>query len=381
MANFNSPNIYLVAGEPSGDILGDQLIKELSKRFNSPNFHGVGGLKMKENNFESLFDMSEITFFGILPVLKNLIFLINKIDMVVKDIIEKKPDIVILIDSPDFNHRVAKKIKKRLPNLNVVCYVAPSVWAWRQGRAKKMSKSFTHLLSIIPFEVDFFNKYGLKTTYVGHPVTKVIDNLNESRLVDEYHLNNEKLVIYLPGSRKGEVERHSPIMMQSINELKKIYPKINILIIAASNQIKLVKSNFPNIQIVSNDKDKFLLFKKADVACAASGTVTLELGICETPTIVTYKMDNFTWFFVSRLVNVKFVSLVNLILGRESSKELLQNEFSSDNVVKELKKLIEDSEAFNKQKEDLKEFKSMMYADIKNPSEKASKVIRNIIVN
>ena len=381
MANFNSPNIYLVAGEPSGDILGDQLIKELSKRFNSPNFYGVGGPKMKENNFESLFDMSEITFFGILPVLKNLIFLINKIDMVVKDIIEKKPDIVILIDSPDFNHRVAKKIKKRLPNLNVVCYVAPSVWAWRQGRAKKMSKSFTHLLSIIPFEVDFFNKYGLKTTYVGHPVTKVIDNLNESRLGDEYHLNNEKLVIYLPGSRKGEVERHSPIMMQSINELKKIYPKINILIIAASNQIELVKNNFPNIQIVSNDKDKFLLFKKADVACAASGTVTLELGICETPTIVTYKMDKFTWFFVSRLVNVKFVSLVNLILGRESSKELLQNEFSSDNIVKELKKLIEDSEAFNKQKEDLKEFKSMMYADIKNPSEKASKVIRNIIVN
>ena len=381
MANFNSPNIYLVAGEPSGDILGDQLIKELSKRFNSPNFYGVGGPKMKENNFESLFDMSEITFFGILPVLKNLIFLINRINMVVKDIIEKKPDIVILIDSPDFNHRVAKKIKKRLPNLNVVCYVAPSVWAWRQGRAKKMSKSFTHLLSIIPFEVDFFNKYGLKTTYVGHPVTKVIDNLNESRLVDEYHLNNEKLVIYLPGSRKGEVERHSPIMMQSINELKKIYPKINILIIAASNQIELVKNNFPNIQIVSNDKDKFLLFKKADVACAASGTVTLELGICETPTIVTYKMDNFTWFFVSRLVNVKFVSLVNLILGRESSKELLQNKFSSDNIVKELKKLIEDSEAFNKQKEDLKEFKSMMYADIKNPSEKASKVIRNIIVN
>ena len=381
MANFNSPNIYLVAGEPSGDILGDQLIKELSKRFNSPNFYGVGGPKMKENNFESLFDMSEITFFGILPVLKNLIFLINKIDMVVKDIIEKKPDIVILIDSPDFNHRVAKKIKKRLPNLNVVCYVAPSVWAWRQGRAKKMSKSFTHLLSIIPFEVDFFNKYGLKTTYVGHPVTKVIDNLNESRLKDEYHLNNEKLVIYLPGSRKGEVERHSPVMMQSINELKKIYPKINILIIVASNQIELVKNNFPNIQIVSNDKDKFLLFKKADVACAASGTVTLELGICETPTIVTYKMDNFTWFFVSKLVNVKFVSLVNLILGRESSKELLQNKFSSDNIVKELKKLIEDSEAFNKQKEDLKEFKSMMYADIKNPSEKASKVIRNIIVN
>ena len=381
MANFNSPNIYLVAGEPSGDILGDQLIKELSNRFNSPNFYGVGGPKMKENDFESLFDMSEITFFGILPVLKKLFFLINKINMVVKDISEKKPDIVILIDSPDFNHRVAKKIKKRLPNLNVVCYVAPSVWAWRQGSAKKMSKSFTHLLTIIPFEVDFFNKYGLKTTYVGHPVTKVIDNLNESRLKDEYHLNNEKLVIYLPGSRKGEVERHSPVMMQSINELKKIYPKINILIIAASNQIELIKNNFPNIQIVSNDKDKYLLFKKADVACATSGTVTLELGICETPTIVTYKMDNFTWFFVSRLVNVKFVSLVNLILGRESSKELLQNEFSSDNVVKELKKLIEDNEAFNKQKEDLKEFKSMMYTDIKNPSEKASKVIRNIIVN
>ncbi len=381
MADFNSPNIYLVAGEPSGDILGDQLIKELSKRFNSPKFYGVGGSKMKENDFESLFNMNEITFFGILPVLKKLFFLVRRINVVVNDILEKKPDIVILIDSPDFNHRVAKKVKKRLPNLNVVCYVAPSVWAWRQGRAKKMSKYFTHLLSIIPFEVEFFNKYGLKTTYVGHPVTEILNNLKENSLEEKYHLNDEKLVIYLPGSRKGEIERHSSVMMQSINELKMIYPEINILIIASSNQIELIKNNFPNVQIVSNDNDKFLLFKKADIACAASGTVTLELGICETPTIVTYKMDNFTWFFVSRLVKVKFVSLVNLILGKESSKELLQNEFSSDNIVKEIKKLITDSEVLNKQNEDLKQFKSLMYTDIKNPSEKASEVIKNIIVD
>ena len=176
---MNNPNIYLVAGEPSGDILGAELMKSLSEELDSPIFYGVGGPKMEENNFVSLFKMNEITVFGIFPVLKKIFFLINKINQVVLDIINKKPDLVVLIDSPDFNHRVAKKVKRKLPNTPIVCFVAPSVWAWRHGRAKKMSKYFDHLLSIIPFEVDFFRKYGLDTTYVGHPVARIIDNVRE----------------------------------------------------------------------------------------------------------------------------------------------------------------------------------------------------------
>ncbi len=382
MKIYKKPKIYIVAGEPSGDILGDQLIKSLQTKFDSPIFNGVGGEKMQSNNFRSLFDMSHISIFGIFPVIKKLFFLLRKINDVVNDIVQIKPDIIILIDSPDFNHRVAKKIKRYLPDIPIICYVAPTVWAWRQGRAKKMSKYFNYLLSVIPFEVNFFEKYGLKTTYVGHPFiekVKKIDDKNFSNQLDL--LNGDKTIIFLPGSRRSEIERHSPIMSQAIEYLRSQDLKINILIATGHKQLNQIREYFPDIKVITDDDEKYSLFKIADFACAASGTVTLELGLTETPTIVIYKMDKFTWFFISRMVKVKFVSLVNLILGRESSKELLQDNYTKENLIDEINKLLLDSEIQKKQIEDLREFKLIMKKNINNPSENASNIIKNILEN
>ncbi len=382
MKIYKKPKIYIVAGEPSGDILGDQLIKSLQTKFDSPIFNGVGGEKMQSNNFRSLFDMSHISIFGIFPVIKKLFFLLRKINDVVNDIVQIKPDIIILIDSPDFNHRVAKKIKRYLPDIPIICYVAPTVWAWRHGRAKKMSKYFNYLLSVIPFEVNFFEKYGLKTTYVGHPFiekVKKIDDKNFSNQLDL--LNGDKTIIFLPGSRRSEIERHSPIMSQAIEYLRSQDLKINILIATGHKQLNQIRDYFPDIKVITDDNEKYSLFKIADFACAASGTVTLELGLTETPTIVIYKMDKFTWFFISRMVKVKFVSLVNLILGRESSKELLQDNYTKENLIDEINKLLLDSEIQKKQIEDLREFKLIMKKNINNPSENASNIIKNILEN
>ena len=381
MKNYNSPNIYIVAGEPSGDILGDQLIKSLESKFNSPIFNGVGGERMQSNNFTSLFDMSDISIFGIFPVLRKLFFLMNKINDVVKDISQKKPDIIILIDSPDFNHRVAKKVKKYLPNVPIVCYVAPTVWAWRQGRAKKMSEYFDYLLSVIPFEVNFFEKYGLKTSYVGHPFIEKVKNINDITFSEKYDLDKSKTIIFLPGSRKSEIERHSPVMVQAIDYLKDQNLNLNILIATGQKQLDQIRDYFKDIQIITDDYEKYSLFKKADFACAASGTVTLELGLTETPTIVIYKMDKLTWFFISKMVKVKFVSLVNLILGRESSKELLQDNFNKENLIYELSKLLSDEDGQKKQINDLKEFNAIMNKNIDNPSENASKIIKRLLEN
>ena len=382
MKIYKKPKIYIVAGEPSGDILGDQLIKSLQTKFEEPIFNGVGGEKMQSNNFRSLFDMSHISIFGIFPVIKKLFFLLRKINDVVNDIVQIKPDIIILIDSPDFNHRVAKKIKRYLPDIPIICYVAPTVWAWRQGRAKKMSKYFGYLLSVIPFEVNFFEKYGLKTTYVGHPfIEKVKKNENEIFLNQYDLLNEDKTIVFLPGSRRSEIERHSPIMSEAIAYLRSLDLKINILIATGHKQLNQIREYFPDIKVITDDSEKYSLFKIADFACAASGTVTLELGLTETPTIVIYKMDRFTWFFISRMAKVKFVSLVNLILGRESSKELLQDNFTKENLIDELKKLLLDSETQKKQIEDLKEFKLIMKKNVDNPSENASNIIKNIIEN
>ena len=381
MKNYNSPNIYIVAGEPSGDILGDLLIKSLESKFNSPIFNGVGGERMQSNNFTSLFDMSDISIFGIFPVLRKLFFLMNKINDVVKDISQKKPDIIILIDSPDFNHRVAKKVKKYLPDVPIVCYVAPTVWAWRQGRAKKMSEYFDYLLSVIPFEVNFFEKYGLKTSYVGHPFIEKVKNINDITFSEKYDLDKSKTIIFLPGSRKIEIERHSPVMVQAIDYLKDQNLNLNILIATGQKQLDQIRDYFTDIQIITDDYEKYSLFKKADFACAASGTVTLELGLTETPTIVIYKMDKLTWFFISKMVKVKFVSLVNLILGRESSKELLQDNFNKENLIDELSKLLSDEDCQKKQINDLKEFNAIMNKNIDNPSENASKIIKRLLEN
>ena len=381
MKNYNSPNIYIVAGEPSGDILGDQLIKSLESKFNSPIFNGVGGERMQSNNFTSLFDMSDISIFGIFPVLRKLFFLMNKINDVVKDISQKKPDIIILIDSPDFNHRVAKKVKKYLPDVPIVCYVAPTVWAWRQGRAKKMSEYFDYLLSVIPFEVNFFEKYGLKTSYVGHPFIEKVKNINDITFSEKYDLDKSKTIIFLPGSRKIEIERHSPVMAQVIQYFKDQNLNLNILIATGQKQLDQIRNYFTDIQIITDDYEKYSLFKKADFACAASGTVTLELGLTETPTIVIYKMDKLTWFFISKMVKVKFVSLVNLILGRESSKELLQDNFNKENLIDELSKLLSDEDCQKKQINDLKEFNAIMNKNIDNPSENASKIIKRLLEN
>ena len=381
MKNYNSPNIYIVAGEPSGDILGDQLIKSLESKFNSPIFNGVGGERMQSNNFTSLFDMSDISIFGIFPVLRKLFFLMNKINDVVRDISQKKPDIIILIDSPDFNHRVAKKVKKYLPDVPIVCYVAPTVWAWRQGRAKKMSEYFDYLLSVIPFETNFFEKYGLKTSYVGHPFIEKVKNINDITFSEKYDLDKSKTIIFLPGSRKSEIERHSPVMVQAIDYLKDQNLNLNILIATGQKQLDQIRDYFKDIQIITDDYEKYSLFKKADFACAASGTVTLELGLTETPTIVIYKMDKLTWFFISKMVKVKFVSLVNLILGRESSKELLQDNFNKENLIDELSKLLSDEDGQKKQINDLKEFNAIMNQNIDNPSENASKIIKRLLEN
>ncbi len=379
MEKLNNQKIYIVAGEPSGDILGDKLIKTLQKKLNSPIFNGVGGERMQSNNFISLFEMSDISIFGIFPVLKKLFFLVNKINDVVNDIIQKKPNIIILIDSPDFNHRVAKKVKRHLPDVPIVCYVAPTVWAWRQGRAKKMSKYFDHLLSVITFEVNFFKKYGLKTTYIGHPFIETVKKIDDTNFKKKYDLHDSKTIIFLPGSRKSEIDRHSPIMYQAIKYLKEKDFKLNILIAAGKKQLNQMRVYFPDVEIITNDNEKYSLFKNSDFACAASGTVSLELGLTDTPTIVIYKMDKITWFFVSKMVKVKFVSLVNLILERESSKELLQDRYTKENLINELNKLLLNEKIQKKQIEDLKEFNTIMNKDIDDPSENATRIIKKIL--
>ena len=374
--------IYLVAGEPSGDFLGSEIISNLINSNSSLKFDGVGGTLMQNHNFKSIFPMSDLSIMGILPVLLRINKLLKRINQVTDDIINKKPDLVILIDSPDFNHRVAKKLKKKSFCSPIICYVAPTVWAWRQNRAKSMSKNFDHLFSLLPFERDFFIKHGLETTYVGHPVISKLNNLEKKDSFREnYNLEKKPVLIFLPGSRQSEIRRHIKPFREAYIEIKKKIPDLVLAIPTEEKNYRFMKEQFNDSLVITDERDKFLLFREANVACAASGTVTLELGLSLIPMVVIYKLDFLTWSIVSRLAKVRFISLINLVLNKKSVQELVQTDYNKQNVVKSVLDLFFDKNVIEDQISDLKKFKEIIEGDNKNPSEVAANKILEYLKN
>ncbi|PDH51399.1 MAG: lipid-A-disaccharide synthase [alpha proteobacterium MED-G09] len=373
--------IYLVAGEPSGDFIGSEVISELLKLYPNMSIHGVGGHFMEKFNFKSLFPMNELSIMGIIPVLLKIVPLYRRINQVVEDILFKNPDIVILIDSPDFNHRVAKKLRKKLFKSPIICYVAPTVWAWRQKRVKSMARDFNHLLSILPFEGKFFNDNGLNTTYVGHPVIPKININSEETFRSKYKVNDDPVLIFLPGSRDSEIKRNIKPFKIAFIEIQKQIPNIKLVIPVNKKKKPLIDKYFDNAIFISDESDKFLLFKEADVACATSGTVTLELGLALTPMVVIYKLDFITWSIVSRLAKVKFVSLVNLVLNKPSVEELLQSRCSPKNISKSVLEILKKDKIYLNQKKDLQKFKGLIENNYMSPSKKAAETIYNILGN
>ena len=373
--------IYLVAGEPSGDFIGSEVISELLKLYPNMSIHGVGGHFMEKFNFKSLFPMNELSIMGIIPVLLKIVPLYRRINQVVEDILSKNPDIVILIDSPDFNHRVAKKLRKKLFKSPIICYVAPTVWAWRQKRVKSMARDFNHLLSILPFEGKFFNDNGLNTTYVGHPVIPKININSEETFRSKYKVNDDPVLIFLPGSRDSEIKRNIKPFKIAFIEIQKQIPNIKLVIPGNKKKKPLIDKYFDNAIFISDESDKFLLFKEADVACATSGTVTLELGLALTPMVVIYKLDFITWSIVSRLAKVKFVSLVNLVLNKPSVEELLQSRCSPKNISKSVLEILKKDKIYLNQKKDLQKFKGLIENNYMSPSKKAAETIYNILGN
>ena len=373
--------IYLVAGEPSGDFIGSEVISELLKLYPNMSIHGVGGHFMEKFNFKSLFPMNELSIMGIIPVLLKIVPLYRRINQVVEDILFKNPDIVILIDSPDFNHRVAKKLRKKLFKSPIICYVAPTVWAWRQKRVKSMARDFNLLLSILPFEGKFFNDNGLNTTYVGHPVIPKININSEETFRSKYKVNDDPVLIFLPGSRDSEIKRNIKPFKIAFIEIQKQIPNIKLVIPVNKKKKPLIDKYFDNAIFISDESDKFLLFKEADVACATSGTVTLELGLALTPMVVIYKLDFITWSIVSRHAKVKFVSLVNLVLNKPSVEELLQSRCSPKNISKSVLEILKKDKIYLNQKKDLQKFKGLIENNYMSPSKKAAETIYNILGN
>ncbi len=294
MADQSKPRrIYLVVGETSGDILGADLVEQL--RLLEPDIEciGLAGPRMQALGIHSLFDIEDISVMGLSAVVARLPVILRRISDTAKDIVEKRPDAVVLVDSPDFTHRVAKKVRARLPNVPIVKYICPSVWAWRPGRAKTMAAHIDHVLAILPFEPQTLKELGgPDATYIGHPMARRMDGVT---LPDRAKISPEKTLLLLPGSRRGEIALMLDDFRQTLEILHARGNRFRVLLPAVPKLEAELREKTAawkvTPEIVSGEAAKHAAFLSADAALATSGTVILELALYRVPVISIYRLD------------------------------------------------------------------------------------------
>lgn len=337
--------IAIVAGEESGDQLGAELISGI-RRLHSGDikFFGVGGDRMTALGLESVFPLTEVAVMGLTAVVARLPKIIRLAYRLIDRIVAFAPDVLVIIDSPDFTHPVAKRVRKKIPELPIVDYVSPSVWAWRSGRAKKMTAYVDHVLGILPFEPEAYKRLaGPKCTYVGHPLVEKISNI-KFELQDHTPISDVPRLLLMPGSRSGEVNRLLPVFGDTVNRLIEHIPELAIDIPAVPHQRARIEELVAGWQIephiVCGETEKFKAFAKAEVALVASGTATLELALWGIPMSVGYKLDpiakNLKW-----LAKVESIVLPNLVLGKNVVPEFIDKDCNPDALLQSLLPLFE----------------------------------------
>ncbi|MFP6779818.1 MAG: lipid-A-disaccharide synthase [Alphaproteobacteria bacterium] len=345
--NNKKLKIFIIAGELSGDNLGEGLLYELKKiTSNNIIIYGVGGEKMISQGLKPIFDIKHLSIMGIFEVITKIPKIIKLLKLTKRKIIEIRPDIVITIDAPGFNFRLQKSIKEL--NLKRIHYVAPSVWAWKSYRAKKIAKFLDHLLVLYPFEKEYFTIHGLNTTFTGHPIA--FDS--QYRYNDYYFepsLKNKSIlkIGILPGSRISEIEKLLPIIIKSASIININYDKVRFYVVTVKGYKNNISKYFSNTDldyyITDDQNEKYNIFTNIDFVLCASGTVTIELAKALTPMLVLYKLNYVTWYIVKILAKVKTATILNIILKENFIPELFQNDVNEDKIYNITKNFIDDN--------------------------------------
>lgn len=344
--------VFLVAGEASGDALGAALMRGLALLSPGIAFAGVGGPRMAAEGLVSLFPMEELSVMGLLEVLPKYRHLKRRIRETADAVVAAGPDALITIDSPDFSLRVAGLVRAAAPAIPTIHYVAPTVWAWRPGRAVKMARVIDHVLALFPFEPPYMTAAGMTCDFVGHPAaTAPVATPEEAEAFRETHMigPEQPLVLCLPGSRRGEVERLAPRFDETLLRLRDREPGLRVVLPTVRGVSALVRQMaarwpFPPI-VVEAEADRRAAFAAADLALAASGTVSLELAANRVPMVIGYDMNPITRLIVGRMLKVRTVTLVNLVSETEAVPEFLGSACRPDPMARVLARLIEDDGA------------------------------------
>ncbi len=374
--------IYLIAGEPSGDMLGARLMRALKEKDKTIEFCGVGGDNMQKEGLKSLFDITDLAIMGLVEVIPSIPKVLRHIKNTVKDITSKKPDIVITIDSWSFSARIHKALRKQNIKTFQMHYVAPQVWAWKKRRAKTMYKYIDHLLTLFPHEPKYFTPYKLKADFIGHPaiessmLTTKTDDFKEKYNINE----NKEIALILPGSRHNEVANLLPTFLETAKELKKENNNLLFVLPTVSTVEKrvkeMVKEFESDILVINTQKERYQAARLAKFAIAASGTVALELAIINVPHIVCYKVPKLTAWIAKHFTNIKYINLTNILLDKQIIPELIQEECNKNKILKLSHELMDEkSELHIKEKKGFEELKIKLGVGKLNPSQKAAEII------
>jgi len=369
--------VFVLTGEPSGDKLASTVISKLKQIKPDVEYLCVGGSHLNSLGIKSIFDLKEITYIAFTSVLLNIFKIRSRINKAVDEIIKFNPDILFSVDSPDFSLRVSKIVKYKNPKIKTIHFIAPKIWAWREGRVKKMKQFLDHILLLFKFEKKYFDKENLLNTFVGHPL---LDSEIESNIKLDNLISNKKNIISLfAGSRESEIKIHAPILFRFIKKMNNKNNDFNFFFLS-TNKFKnylfdlLKKENIPNVEIIADEKIKNEILKKSIFAIVKSGTVSLEVCKLNVPSIIIYKMNFINYFLAKFLLNIKFANMINIINNKEIIPELIQKDCNPDEIFKSVYYLLKKPELIESQLSNVK----LTIDDLKSSSssaEEASKVL------
>jgi lipid-A-disaccharide synthase len=334
--------ILIVAGESSGEKYGAGLVREFRKLHPEVRFFGIGGKQMSAEGVEVLFPMEHLAVMGIFEVISQVPRIRWIFQHIVQEAASRRPAAAVLIDSPDFNLRLARKLKKA--GIPVLYYVSPTVWAWRRGRLKAVRKYVARMMLIFPFEEEIYKAEDIPAVYVGHPLLeRVKADLSREEFFAGYGLDpGKKLVVLLPGSRKSELRSHGPVLAEAVERIRGSVPAEFVLVLAESLERAELEKAFSGrirgLRII--DRDGYSAMASADIVLSACGTATLEAALLGTPVVAFYRISPLTYHAGRRFVRIRHYSIVNILAGKTVIPELIQGEFTAGNLARETFKVL-----------------------------------------
>lgn len=354
--------IMMSAGEASGDMHAAAVAAELKRIMPDADLFGMGGADMRKSGVRIIYDIENLGIIGVVEVIRHIPFFFRLRAFLKKAMVEEKPDVLVCVDYPGFNMKLAHVAKEL--GIPVIYYIAPTIWAWNKGRAKNIVRDVEQVASIFPFEAEAYRKAGARVTFVGHPLADTVKpSMSFEEAMDYFHGNpDKKRVLLMPGSRKNEVAGLLPVMIQAAEKLAEkeecqfFIPRASTI----SKEMLLSIIGKTSLSIEITEGHQYDLMQICTACVASSGTATLETALMGLPTVLVYKLAPFTWFLANLLVHVKYAGLPNLLLGREVTPELLQDRARAENIVSILLPWLQDEKARQKNIEEIREVRKAL---------------------